>query len=379
MADSRPAATPGPLHEKMPSWVSLSLRVGGLLVLLYAFLVSISLLGKGFKLFGGGFVEGMITSAAFPLVGLFTGILATTLVQSSSTTTSIVVALVGGGVMPLHTAIPVIMGANIGTSVTNTLVSLGHVARGREFYRAFSASVVHDFFNIFAVLILFPLQWMTNGLERIAVFFTAAFEQVGGFTFSSPLKALTHPAVAALVDLLGHRPWLLVIVALGLMFFALRYLVVTLRSLVLSRVEAFFDNVIFRSAVRAMVFGCVLTIIVQSSSITTSLVVPLAGAGILSLRQIYPYTLGANVGTTFTALLAALAVGSPAALTVAFSHLLFNVLGIAVIWPIPAVRQLPMKMARRFSWLAKRNRWIPVVYIIIFFYLLPLAILWILR
>jgi sodium-dependent phosphate cotransporter len=350
-------------------------RLLALAVLLYAFLVSIGLLGKSFKMFGGGFVDGVIQSASNPLVGLFVGILATTLVQSSSTTTSIVVALVGGGAMPVSTAIPVIMGANIGTSVTNTLVSLGHVTRSREFYRAFSASTVHDMFNVLAVVVLFPLQLTTNFLGLAASGMAQLFRDVGGFTFTSPLKTLTAPAVEGLMELLGHQAWLTLIVALVLMFASLRYLVKTLRSLVMTRAESVFDRAVFRNAGLAMTFGLVLTVLVQSSSITTSVVVPLAGAGILTLSQIFPYTLGANLGTTFTAILASLAVGEISAVTVAFAHLLFNIGGISVLWPVPAIRRVPMNMARRLAGLAIRSRWIPFLYIVLGFYLLPLLMI----
>lgn len=354
-------------------------RVALLIVLLYGFLVSIGMLGKAFKMFGGGFVDGLIDSAQNPLLGLFVGILATTLVQSSSTTTSLVVAMVGGGTMPVATAIPVIMGANIGTSVTNTLVSLGHVTRSREYTRAVAASTVHDFFNIMSVLVLFPIQAATNVLGHTATALAKGFANVGGMTFTSPLKAATGPAVSWVADALEGQPWLLMILALGLMFGTLRYLVVTLRSLVLARVEALFDVVLFRNAGQAMVFGLILTIVVQSSSITTSLVIPLAGAGLLTLHQIFPYTLGANVGTTVTALLAALATGQVTALTVALAHLVFNLLGIAVIWPIAKIRAIPTNLARRFGIIARRRRWIPVLYILLMFYVLPLALIIALR
>jgi sodium-dependent phosphate cotransporter len=351
------------------------MRLARLIVLLYAFLVSIGLLGKAFKLFGGGVVDDLILDASNPLVGLLVGILATTLAQSSSTTTSLVVALVGSGTMPVATAIPVVMGANIGTSVTNTLVSLGHVTRGREYRRAISASTVHDFFNIIAVLVLFPLQVATNFLGRLASALAEIFQEVGGLTFSSPLKAVTGPAVNALTEPLHDQPWLLLLLALVLMFGSLRYLVTTLKSLVLDKVEAVFDVVIFKNAVRAFLFGLLLTVLVQSSSITTSIIVPLAGAGILSLYQIFPYTLGANVGTTITAMLAALAVGEISAVTVAFAHLLFNLCGIAVIWPVKRLREVPVNLARRFGLLSQRNRWLPVVYIVTVFYLLPFLLI----
>lgn len=358
---------------------STPVRVVALLLALYGFLVSIGLIGHAFKLFGGGFVGDLIHDASNPLIGLFVGILVTSLVQSSSTTTSLVVAMVGGGTMPVATAIPVVMGANIGTSVTNILVSLGHLSRGREFQRAFQAANVHDFFNVLAVLLLFPIQWATNLLGILSAGLADAFQHVGGLTFASPLKILTRPAVELVAGGLGPHPWFLLLLSLALMFAALRSLVLLLKGLVLRRVETLFDQVIFKNAGRAMLFGLLVTVLVQSSSITTSLAVPLAAAGILTLEQIFPYTLGANVGTTITAILASLAVGEVSAVSVAFAHLLFNVFGICLIWPLPALRRQPINLSVRLTRVALRNRMIPVVWVIAFFYLLPLTVILLLR
>jgi sodium-dependent phosphate cotransporter len=377
MSDSEsPSGTGRPTKSHLNS---LAARFFALMFLLYAFLVSIGMLGKAFKMFSGGFVGGLIESASNPLLGLFVGILATTLVQSSSTTTSLVVALVGSGGMPIATAIPIVMGANIGTSVTNTLVSLGHIGRGREFERAFAASTVHDFFNILAVIALFPLQLATNFLGILSSQMANLFAEVGGLTFASPLKLVTGPAVKAAATLLDGHPWLLLISALVIMFASLRYLVVALKSIVLGRVEAFFDQTLFANAGRAMFFGVLITVLVQSSSITTSLAVPLAGAGILTLMQIFPYTLGANIGTTITAILAALAVGEISAVTVAFAHLLFNICGIVLIWPLPAIRRIPLNVAGGFAAVAANHRWIAIAYILVCFYAVPFAAIFVLR
>lgn len=83
-------------------------------------------MGDSFKVLAGKSAGNLFQAADHPIAGLMVGILATVLVQSSSTSTSIVVGLVGSGVMPVRQAIFVIMGANIGTSVTNTIVSLKH-------------------------------------------------------------------------------------------------------------------------------------------------------------------------------------------------------------------------------------------------------------
>lgn len=361
------------------AWRSAPARVVFLMMTLYAFLVSIGMLGKAFKLVGSGFVDNLIYDASNPLIGLFVGILATSIVQSSSTTTSLVVAMVGSGTMPVETAIPVVMGANIGTTVTNYLVSLGHVSHGGEFNRALSASNIHDFFNFLAVLVLFPLQLATNFLGISCGFLASLFQKIGGETFTSPLQIIVSPAVEATVRLLSDRPWLLMVVAIGVMFGSLRYLVVILKGLVLRRIESLFDRTIFRNAGRAMLFGVMITVLVQSSSITTALAVPLAGTGILTLRQIFPYALGANVGTTITAILAAFAVGEISALTVAFAHLVFNVTGILVVWPIPSIRQIPITLAEKMAQASSKNRLVPLVYVISMFYVIPFLMIMILK
>ena len=116
------------------------LRVAVLAASLYLFLVSISLLGSSFKLIGGNFAEQLLATAQNPFLGLFIGILATSIIQSSSTVTSIAVGLAAGGALDLQTAIPIIMGSNVGTTVTNTIVAAGHINRPDDFRRAFSAA-----------------------------------------------------------------------------------------------------------------------------------------------------------------------------------------------------------------------------------------------
>ena len=366
------------------------IKIVGILAILYLFLVGIGMIGAGFKGLGRGFAEQLMSGNAAPIIGLFIGILATSLIQSSSTTTSIVVGMVAAGtfgedpMIAVATAIPYIMGANIGTSITNTIVSLGHIVNKNEFRRAFEASIVHDFFNVLSVLILFPLQLYFGVISKTANWMASLFLGAGTFTFKSPVKLMTKPAVDAIKDffqmqdIINHN-WLLIFAALILLFISLRFLTILIRSLVMERLEAFFDSHIFKTWLRAMGFGVFITILVQSSSITTSLVVPLAGAGILQLRQIFPYTLGANIGTTITALLASLVAGTHAPLAVAFGHLAFNIYGILLIWPIEKIRNIPIKMSEKFAAIAVRNRMVPMVYILVVFFLIPLTLIFIVR
>ncbi len=351
------------------------IQVVMLLGYLYLFLLSIDMMGASMKMFGKGFTENLIASTSNPLVGLFIGILATSLIQSSSTTTSIVVGLVGGGALTVPTAIPIIMGANIGTSVTNTLVALANMNRSSEFRRSFAASIVHDFFNFLAVLVLFPLQYFTNFLGHSSGLMADAFQHVGGLSYLNLVKAITNPVVHLISGLVNNIAWLLLLIAVAFLFIALRQIVTTLRHLVLTKAEALFDKVLFKTALRAFVVGLILTVSVQSSSVTTSLLIPFAGAGLLTLTQIYPFTLGANVGTTITAVLASLVTGQILAVQVAFAHVLFNLSGIAIWYPL---KKVPIKLAELFAGMATRNRFYPILYILVMFFIIPSMLIWIL-
>ncbi len=378
------------MEEKNQNKFYLYLRIIAVFAVLYLFLVSIGMIGSAFKGLGRGFAESLFQSQASPFIGLFIGILATGLIQSSSTTTSLVVGMVAAGTfgsdpkLAVAAAVPYIMGANIGTSITNTIVSLGHIVNKEEFKRAFSASVVHDFFNIFAVIVIFPIELAFGVISKFAMLLSTILLGSGGGTFTSPIKLITKPTVKWIENLFHQQSIidsnvLLLLVALGFLFFSLRNLTKLIKSLVMFRLQAFFDTHIFKTTLRAVFFGIIITILVQSSSITTSLVIPLAGAGVLTLRQIFPYTLGANIGTTVTSLLASMVSGTIAPLAVALSHLTFNLLGIALLYPFKKVREIPIYLAEWFSGLATQNKIYPLLYILIVFFLIPLMLITLVR
>jgi sodium-dependent phosphate cotransporter len=343
--------------------------------LLYVFFLGLDLIGLSFKLFGKGFAEQLMAGTSDPFVGLVVGILATSLVQSSSTTTSMTVALVAAGGISLQGAIPIIMGANIGTSVTNTLVSLGHVTRREEFRRAFAGATLHDFFNLLTVAILFPLELMTGYLAKTAELVERTLEGAGGIHLFNPLKEAVRPLATWITELLGSSGWLTLIAGGLCLFGALKLLVDVLKALLTSRAEQILNRTLFRSPLLAIGAGLLITVMVQSSSITTSVMVPLVAAGVVTLEQLFPLTLGANLGTTITAMLAALATGSAAAVSVAIAHVLFNVTGAAILYPLPPVRRIPLALARGMGNLAAERRWLAVVYILVAFFGIPLLLL----
>ena len=179
----------------------------------------------------------------------------------------------------------------------------------------------------------------------MAVFLEGVFAGAGGMSLASPLKAVVGP-ISDLIS--GAFPYELPLIGIALLvlFFALHQLMRLMRGMFLERMSALFDRVLFRNDATSFGLGIVTTAAVQSSSATTSLVVPLAGTGVLTLRQIFPYTLGAN-------LLASFSTASAAAVTVALAHLSFNILGIAIFYPL---RIAPIWMAQKLGAYAARTK-----------------------
>ncbi len=356
---------------------------------LYFFLVSIKLLEKGIKTLGAEYTDQLFQSVSSPFAGLLVGTLATVLVQSSSVTTATIVGLVGSGFLNLEYAIPMVMGANIGTTVTNTLVSFGHVRREQEFKRAFAASTMHDFFNLMAVLALFPLQLATGFLTKMSINATDAIIATG-FTATkpnSPIKAAIKSGANFVVDFLSRIPFidnlyhnsyriyagLLIFLAIVFIFLSLKNIVSNMKSLMLNRIEFGLDKALAKGGgMIAIIVGILITFSVQSSSITTSILVPIVGSGILAIENAFPITLGANIGTTITAVLASFAVETSDGLTIALCHVFFNLISVIVIYPIKPLREIPIKLATALSNATAKRKSVAILYVLITFVLLPL-------
>ncbi|MDF1739611.1 MAG: Na/Pi symporter, partial [Verrucomicrobiales bacterium] len=291
---------------------------------------------------------------------------------------------VAGG-LPVGIAIPMIMGANIGTTITNTLVSLGHVRNGTEFKRAFAAATIHDFFNLISVVIFLPLEMMFHPLEKLSRWLVqpllgGASMDMGGLNF---MKAVTKPPVSMIKQGLEGMGSLWAGIIMAIVGVIMIFLVITLigkllRQLMVGRAKKILHTAIGRGPVSGIMSGTLVTTLVQSSSTTTSLVVPLAGTGVFTLRQIYPFCLGANIGTCITALLAATAVSGENAifaLQIATVHLIYNVLGVVVIYGIPYLRELPIKAAEWLAELAAGKKIFALVYVVGVFFVIPAVLI----
>ncbi|XP_026059936.1 solute carrier family 34 member 2a isoform X2 [Carassius auratus] len=430
-----------------------------LLGFLYMFVCSLDILSSAFQLVGGKaagdiFQENSVLSN--PLAGLVIGMLVTLLVQSSSTSSSIVVSMVSSGLLEVSTAVPIIMGTNIGTSVTNTFVAMTQVGDRNKFRRAFAGATVHDFFNWLSVLVLLPLEVATGYLVKLTDLIVKSFNIQSGENAPALLNVITDPLTESIIELdesvisgiaLGDpeaknksliKVWCqtfsnttvqnvtmsncsnfpcwelknvtevinikkcnhifvstnLSDLAVGLILLACSLLILCtclilivklLNSMLKGQVAVVINKIMntdfpfpfaWLTGYIAIVVGAGMTFIVQSSSVFTSAITPLVGIGVIKLERAYPLSLGSNIGTTTTAILAAMA--SPAeklgnSLQIALVHLFFNLSGIVLWYPIPFTR-LPIRMAKALGLLTAQYRWFSGLYIIVCFFIFPLVV-----
>lgn len=349
------------------------------------FLLALEWMSMGMRLFGKESLDSLILLTNDPFLSLFLGILITAIVQSSSTVTTMVVGLVASGTMPMQAAVPLVMGANIGTSITCMVVALGLIRQRKEFGRGITTAALHSLFNMFAVLVLFPIEISTHALSR-------ATEGLAGLLYSTPgvvtstrglLDVTTRPIAQWVVNLSASEgfpagnPYLVIFFGVFSLFLALRILIISFESVVHGKVNKGMNQYLFGHPRQAFLTGLVSTSILQSSSVTTSLLVPVTASTHIALPRVMAFLVGANIGTTVTALLAAFILGSSSvyALAIAFVHLFFNVIGAILLYPVPWIRKVPIWLASQLGKLSRDYRFVPVVYLVVVYFLLPVLLI----
>jgi len=422
---------------------------------LYFFLLGLNLLGTAAKVLGGCTAGALFGDDQNPVAGVMVGIICTVLIQSSSSTTSIIVSLVGAGSVTVKSGIFMVMGANIGTSVTNTIVAMGHLGDGDELERAFAGATCHDMFNFLSVGVLFPIELITHYLYYLTKAMVPEDRDGEGEKWEGPVKKIVSPLgnliikanksvtkeiakgatcedggkfypvtcldpddisyascvpkkgcgededgnatdeVCPVVGLItcdkkGGCPaffqngatrrddeisgGVVFFVAICILVICLIGLVTVLQRMLLSVSTRIIYKATNINGYLAMLIGAGITILVQSSSITTSALTPFVGMGAIRIEQMFPLTLGANIGTTVTGLLASLVSDGVNALQVALAHLFFNITGILIWYPLPFTRKIPLNMARALGKTTRIWKGFPIVYILVIFLLLPLLL-----
>lgn len=516
------------ISNRTLSWPEAIGLTFGALFFFWVFLIGLTLMGSAFKVLGGAGAAELFKNIRNPISGVMIGVLATVLVQSSSTSTSIVVAMVASDILTVKQGIPIIMGANIGTTVTNTIVSMGFVGDRLDLHRAFSAATVHDMFNFLAVATFLPIEviigeiqgtggplyWWTDMLAeaalggsttdklfkspvKILTSFVAneicksnkyviygralvrptdhkvtpqmttcqACKEIAGVPHDSacpeeeddgrrlsagenytrallskrqlgddgddgPVDCLEYSCVGsklagtmkkanrkAYKDLLpcdeagvgftcpnekdacyiggakfyddhitngklvsggflkgaGDIPAGLIGVVISLVLLSGGMLGLTkcLTKIFMARAAKIINVAMLMNDYIGILVGVGITIVVQSSSVTTSALTPLAAIGVLPLCKMFPMTLGANIGTTTTALLASLVDLKKSGVQIAMVHFFFNIIGILMWFPAPRMRAIPLLGAKTLGLYAAQYRFAPLVYVLVTFLIIP--------
>ncbi len=379
--DSPESQQPAPTPEMAPAGWQLILRnTAYILAALFIFLFALDLMITSLQHLGANVVETIITATSNPFTGLFIGLLVTAIIQSSSATTSMVVALVASGAISLEGAVPIIMGANVGTTITSTIVSLGFITKKKEFRRAVAAGTYHDFFNILTVLILFPLEYYYGFLSSIS-------EWVANRFFDQPLAnsnriSFLGGGMGTLVDAIAsliNNGFVLVILSFALLFGSILFFRRVLSSMLgLGQHGKGVQRFFFQSPIKSFAWGLGITAAIRSSTITTSLVVPLVAKKVIRLNQAVPFILGANIGTTITAFIAAIS-NSNIAISIAIAHFLFNFIGMLIFSLIPYVKTIPVNLAKGLGKLTIRFRLAGFLYILLTFFFIPFSLIYLNR
>lgn len=485
--------------------IELVAGIFGVALSSYLLLLSVELFGSASMSLGGRMAGRLFRSASNPATRLAIGILATVLVQSSSTSTSIIVNLVGVGQITVQEGIPVIVGANIGTSITNLLICAGLSTGGVKLQRAFRGAVVHSVFNLLTAVCVLPLEiiigaitgaggplyWCAKTVAGIAE--AQGLGRSNPLEGTSPTRLVSKPlasAVATNSKVVVHALSLGAPVALAsswtntsagcaagserqlltrrvgtdcsqfycvpteldkdfkklhegaykrdltkcagfvaesdvqrcgshescyldagafyarhveqrpiltggfmrgagdvtggmcTLLLAFAFLVAglyTLTEFLTLLLGGGMNRVVLRlprgKGALAIAGGLVLTLATESSSVTTSVLTPLCGLGLLSLSDMFPLVLGANIGTTLTALLAALATSSADAVEIALCHIFFNLVGVLIWFPVPSLRRIPLRAAELLGLYAGHRSATPAVYVFLVFVAAPAAVM----
>lgn len=370
---------------------------------IFIFIAAIEGVKTSWGLMGGGIQEqiiSMINSGTIAIVGLAIGLLATSLVQSSSAVVAATMASLAGMVasgMSMTAAIsfgvPVVIGANIGTTVTNSIVALGHSKDEKEFNTVVPGAIVHDIFNIFNVTFFFILEMTTGILSKTAVYLSnlmmgaLSFESAGAIAISPLDLLIEKPLIQPISGLLSNHlggfigGLILLIGSFACLVFSLSVISKNVKYLV--DTTSLKDKVVaaLKSPFRSAMTGTSVTWTLQSSSIATSLALPFLAAETIDLEEMYAYTLGCNIGTTIdmSQIYGYMASGI-AGVSLGLTHIMINTFGVAL-WLFTPLRKIPPYIAKRIGGYITCNRMAPLLlisYVGVIFFGIPASLIFLL-
>lgn len=313
---------------------------------------------------------------ANPTVALFMGLLTTAIIQSSSTLTASLVALVAGNIIPLESAVFMVIGANIGTTVTSMMVSFGTISTPKAFRRGFMVASSHVIFNLLTAILFFSLEANGKVLSVSSRYLATYFSSWDAFGegWRSLINFLILPVTNLVFSLVQMQPIVSLFLGLILLFLTIYLLISIFKWIILGDESVKMIQKLLASPNISLASGIGLTAAIHSSSVTTSLSVLLASTQKISPKKLFPFIIGSNVGTTITALIAAIG-RSESAIALAICHFIFNLAGALFFYPFPRLRAFPMYIARWTANIAYKRVAFGFAYLIFLFYILPFLVI----
>ena len=264
------------------------LQIISLLGGLALFLFGMDVMGKSLERLAGGKLQTILAKMSSTVFrGFFLGIAVTAVIQSSSATTVMVVGFVNSGIMTLKQAIGVIMGSNVGTTVTSWLLSLTALEGNSLIVQIFKPSTLAPLLGIVGiVLFMFTKREKNKGIGTILLGFMALMTGM---------------------ELMSE-------------------------SMAFLKEEAWFSNLMgsFSNPILGIIAGAALTALIQSSSASVGILQGLCSTGAITVGNALPIILGQNIGTCVTAMISTVGANRNARRT-ALVHLYFNIVGVAII------------------------------------------------
>ena len=306
----------------------------GSIVAIYFFVSAIVLIKSSAKIMGEALAETIVLLIRDTTSAVFAGWISTALLHSSGAFDSIVVAFTSSGVMPLNLSVAAIIGAEMGTTVTPFLISVLERLKGKgETDAGFNVTMSHVLYNLVTLALFYPLELYFGTFTQIAEKGTSIFVQISWLNAVPDLLDVITPWVKPLLSIIP--PWaglvigaMMLIIALGAVEKYMTAIFSMPRSWNLIRST-------FTRPKRAFIAGFLFTLLVPSTTVMVSLLVPLATSGVIKADYyILPYILGANIGTVFDVLIAALATGDPIGLGVWLVHFAINLVGAIIFMPL---------------------------------------------
>jgi len=418
-------------HSNFKARSLFILHILSFFTILYFFFAGIVLLASSVQILGGCYGARLLAeNFDNPISNVMAGVIATSIFQSSTATNILIGSLAGSG-LTVQQCIYMAMGANVGNTMTNSIFALVHFKSRTALELAIAGATINDIFYLLTIAIMLPLEMASKMLYRISAAVTSSYDDAG-YRWKGLIEMIVEPLTNKIIiankgiteaiiskkigsceerypvfcedsnetfdscitgliscdESTGHCPIffsgeatqksdqikgaitlaiaLLVITSClyGMMFLIYRMLVETPVGII-ARCSSFNTYVL-------MIYGCAFGLLLGNSSATESMLTPFVGMGIIELDQMFPWSLGSNVGSSLTTILLALSTGKEAFVQVALANFMFNVMGIIFWFAIPFMRTFPLHGALILGILANAWRVFPLIYVCIMFFGIPL-------